>query len=167
MREGGCARHRAGRTRAASAPTSSTPREMPTSIDHDGLFRVGTDMSPGLWHTDGGRRRTLYNGDGTKSMDSQCHWAAGAVSRTERSAIHFESNRSRGRCRAAGRNDRPGGRRFRDTTLPRLAFALEATTAPDETRRLADLKTRRQGRKLAPHLEGRPNRAGGREDARR
>src|ERR1700740_1920128 len=68
-----------GGTRAPSAPTSSTPREMPTSIDHDGLFRVGTDISPGLWHTDGGRRRTLYNGDGTKSMDSQCHWAAGPL----------------------------------------------------------------------------------------
>ena len=68
-----------GGTRAASAPTSSTPRAMPTSIDHDGLFRVGTDMSPGLWHTDGGKRRTLYNPDGTKSVDSQCHWAAGPL----------------------------------------------------------------------------------------
>jgi hypothetical protein len=80
----GCAKEDApvivqGGTRAASAPTSSTPRALPTIIDHDGLFKVGTDMSPGLWHTDGGKRRTMYNPDGTQTVDSQCHWATGPL----------------------------------------------------------------------------------------
>lgn len=67
-----------GATTGATAPPTS--RALPTSIDHDGLYKVGTDISPGTWHSDGGKRRTLYNPDGsTADVDLRCHWAVGPL----------------------------------------------------------------------------------------
>ncbi len=69
-----------GGTTAASAPTTSAQRALPTIIDHDGLYKVGADISTGTWHTDGGRRRTLYNPDGSQAdVDIRCHWAVGPL----------------------------------------------------------------------------------------
>jgi hypothetical protein len=67
-------------TPGASSPTTTTPRALPTSIDRDGLYKVGADISPGTWHTDGGKQRILYNPDGSRTVvDSRCHWAVGPL----------------------------------------------------------------------------------------
>jgi hypothetical protein len=69
-----------GATTGASAPTTSAARALAMTIDHDGLYKVGTDIAAGNWHTDGGRRRVLYNPDGSQAdVDSRCHWAVGSL----------------------------------------------------------------------------------------
>jgi len=72
-----------GVTDTVTAPSSAeAPNSLPSEMAGDGTFRIGTDIGPGTWHTDGPRTHNAQhynNGQVGAVPPSPCTWAIGHV----------------------------------------------------------------------------------------
>jgi hypothetical protein len=68
-----------GTTPLATAPLLP-PAPAAESIEHDGSYKVGRDIAPGIWHTEGARRRVMFDqGMGEQVAVNPCHWSLGEI----------------------------------------------------------------------------------------
>lgn len=75
----GCGGHPATAGPTTSTITAKTAPESPaaTTIEDSGTYVIGPDIQPGVWHTDGPRKRRVYDNGTVQEIAGTCFWVIG------------------------------------------------------------------------------------------